>query len=506
MGYMQLERKMFRFSKYSIYFASFFLALFMALSSCSLAESTSWMGVYLMGSKVGNTKVRLEPAVYQGVKARKVVSVSDITIHLMGVNATQKTNSLSYTDLNDTPLYQQFVIESNGSKVQLTAVFHKTTITCEMNSGHGVTVKTLNIPEGAKFATDGDNPLQKNQYTVGAKYTLYAIDPLTISLDPYNIQIMSESVVSLNGKTYNAYRVHSQGPMEELSTWETADGTTLEADSPVGLTMYLESAKDALTPGASAPQFSVKDATTETKTGYVPPKDFALATSIASDLKIPDPRTATYLKLVVSGLSGLSIPQSDTRQQALKQSDGSYLIEIHATEFDSSKSVNLPISETQFQPYLRSAAYLEVNSPKVRELAAQLKGGDSNAYEVAERIRSWVYSHMTPNASIGVPRSCLDILDHPVGVCRDYATLYAGIARAAGIPTRLVSGIVYANGRFFYHAWAESWVGKWVPMDATLPNSFVDATHVKLAQGEVTDMYGVSGMIGRIKVKVLEAD
>ena len=43
-------------------------------------------------------------------------------------------------------------------------------------------------------------------------------------------------------------------------------------------------------------------------------------------------------------------------------------------------------------------------------------------------------------------------------------------------------------------------------MDATLPNSFVDATHVKLAQGEVTDMYGVSGMIGRIKVKVLEAD
>jgi hypothetical protein len=97
-------------------------------------------------------------------------------------------------------------------------------------------------------------------------------------------------------------------------------------------------------------------------------------------------------------------------------------------------------------------------------------------------------------------------MKRPRGVCRDYATLFAGIARAAGIPTRLAGGITYAQGKFFYHAWVECWVGQWVPFDATLNQDFVDATHVKFAQGDVNEMFNVANVIGRLKLSSVKAE
>ena len=118
---------------------------------------------------------------------------------------------------------------------------------------------------------------------------------------------------------------------------------------------------------------------------------------------------------------------------------------------------------------------------------------------------------MTPDASIGVPRSASDILNRRRGVCRDYATLFAALARSAGIPTRLCAGVVYAdmNGTpaFFYHAWDECYVGSWVAIDPTLYDAslginYVDATHIKFAQGEVTEMYDAVSVVGKLKISI----
>ncbi len=79
------------------------------------------------------------------------------------------------------------------------------------------------------------------------------------------------------------------------------------------------------------------------------------------------------------------------------------------------------------------------------------------------------------------------------------------------MPTRLCSGIVYGDFQgkagFYYHAWAESWVGKWVAVDPTLfdpshPVNYVDATHIKFAQGDVTQMFEMVSIVGRLKITV----
>jgi len=121
-------------------------------------------------------------------------------------------------------------------------------------------------------------------------------------------------------------------------------------------------------------------------------------------------------------------------------------------------------------------------------------------------IRAWVNINMKSKADIGIMRSAVDVLHGKTGVCRDYAVLYAALARAAGIPTKMVSGLVYFEGRFYYHAWAESFVGEWVPFDATLTTDFVDATHIKLAEGEATSMFDMVKTMGALKAEVIQAD
>ena len=55
---------------------------------------------------------------------------------------------------------------------------------------------------------------------------------------------------------------------------------------------------------------------------------------------------------------------------------------------------------------------------------------------------------MQSRADIGITRSASDVLQSMVGVCRDYGILFAGLARGAGIPTRIAAGVLYVKRRF----------------------------------------------------------
>ena len=78
----------------------------------------------------------------------------------------------------------------------------------------------------------------------------------------------------------------------------------------------------------------------------------------------------------------------------------------------------------------------------------------------------------------------------------------------AGIPTRLCGGVLYYHDGLYYHAWDECQLTDspdgWYAFDATLPTDFVDATHIKFSQGDVTDMFGATRVVGHLKAEVLD--
>jgi len=77
--------------------------------------------------------------------------------------------------------------------------------------------------------------------------------------------------------------------------------------------------------------------------------------------------------------------------------------------------------------------------------------------------------------------------------------------RALGIPTRLAGGLVYMEGMgFLYHAWAESYAEGWISVDPTFNQTGVDATHIKLVEGDSwSTVLKVGNVVGRLKAKVI---
>jgi transglutaminase-like putative cysteine protease len=68
-----------------------------------------------------------------------------------------------------------------------------------------------------------------------------------------------------------------------------------------------------------------------------------------------------------------------------------------------------------------------------------------------------------------------------------------------------VSGTIYLDGRFYYHAWNEVYVGEWVAVDPTFGQVPADATHIKLVEGDLNETSVIMNAVGKINLKILEA-
>jgi transglutaminase-like putative cysteine protease len=90
--------------------------------------------------------------------------------------------------------------------------------------------------------------------------------------------------------------------------------------------------------------------------------------------------------------------------------------------------------------------------------ARQIAGTARDAQQQVQRIVEWIGAHI--RVSPADVRAALDLLRTREADCQGHAYLYAALARALGIPTRLANGIVYSEelGGFRFHIRAESLV------------------------------------------------
>jgi transglutaminase-like putative cysteine protease len=77
------------------------------------------------------------------------------------------------------------------------------------------------------------------------------------------------------------------------------------------------------------------------------------------------------------------------------------------------------------------------------------------------------------------------------------------LARAVGLPTKVDAGLVYARGNFYYHAWPEVYVGRWIAIDPTLNQFPADATHIRLVEGGLERQSELVRLMGKISLEIL---
>ncbi len=116
-----------------------------------------------------------------------------------------------------------------------------------------------------------------------------------------------------------------------------------------------------------------------------------------------------------------------------------------------------------------ATALIPWHLPEIRALAARLRG--AAAAETLRHIYRWVSTHIEDPGYVRADRGALETLRARRGDCTGQAYLSAALARALGLPARVLGGYVY-DGRpglraQDYHNWTEVWLGdRWVLLDA----------------------------------------
>ena len=158
---------------------------------------------------------------------------------------------------------------------------------------------------------------------------------------------------------------------------------------------------------------------------------------------------------------------------------------------------------------LKPTEYLQSDNAKVKELADAAVGATTETLKAARQIESFVKGYIvTKDLSVGYATAA-EVAQSRQGDCSEHAVLTAAMCRAAGIPARVVCGVVYAEAFigqksvFGGHMWTEVFVdGGWVGLDATRAPKGFGPGHIAMAVGDgnPSDFFSLVNTLGCFKI------
>jgi hypothetical protein len=321
---------------------------------------------------------------------------------------------------------------------------------------------------------------------VGETFKLPIFDPSTMAYKDIFIKVTTTEPVEVYGIRYDAYRLEAEMWGQKVTFWLDENGVTLKEKGFMGLTTIKSSA-------ARAPR-DIEGTGVE---------DLYEMTAIKVDKILPDPVKLSSLKLQTAGIDSATIDTGSwvgTRQNFHED-----ILEIRREKLPSKSSYDLPyeVNGGEFKAYLAPEFNIESDHDEIKKLARRITGKERDPISASRKLMNWVYKKLEKRPVVSVP-SALEVLRTRMGDCNEHATLLTALLRASGIPARLSIGLVYTRQKFFYHAWTEAYLGEWISMDATQNQMPVDVTHIKLVEGNLDKQVEIAGLIGTLKLKVLE--
>jgi hypothetical protein len=453
-----------------------------------------WRGLYLNGDKVGDAHYTLKEGRGQINGTYEMENESNISILVGGTRQNVKMSGVTALDSDLLLTGFSFTLSASGQNTSVKGKIIRNKLRLDITGLGGTSSKTIPITQRPYSADAIYLFLLKKGFPIGTKFQLPIFDPGTLGSTEIELEVMGKEPVTINGTNRDAFKVEERYKGLTQTAWISPKGEVLkESASIAGFTFISVSEPKDI---AMAP---VKNQNNM--------QDLLFATSVDLIGEIPDPRKTTELKLKLYGVSPKNFKTSDDRQKLILPEDTTqdYVsLDIQSKDL-SAPVIKKPGEMQDFTPYLAPSPLIQSDDSTLRQQALKIVGQGTNRVVAVQKLADWVHKNMRQQLMISIP-SAKDILKDPRGDCKVHSTLFAGLARSIGIPTKMDVGIVYANGGFFYHAWNEVWVGQWVPIDCTFGQTRVDATHIKLFEGDLDQAILLTQYLGKMKVEVLKSD
>lgn len=213
------------------------------------------------------------------------------------------------------------------------------------------------------------------------------------------------------------------------------------------------------------------------------PLDMLQQQAVRSPYQIPKSALAGPIRYVLSRSDGAVPLLEITPEQDVVINGQQVVVSIC---HDCGRPTELSAQERQ--RYLSPNAWVRSDDEHVRRLARRAGGSLSNPEARMRKLEELVAEALPITDMLGY-LDAATALKQGRGDCTETAVLLAAVARAQGIPARVVGGLVYSDrfsGRrdlFAPHYWVQAWIDdRWVSYDAGV-NGF-DATHIALGVGD----------------------
>ncbi|MDI6783357.1 MAG: transglutaminase-like domain-containing protein, partial [bacterium] len=439
----------------------------------------NWLNVFLMGEKIGYYHETKQETIFNKEPVYEINSEMISKLVRFGIEFNIRQVSQVYLAKDYSARFCRYQEEMFGSQKIVSATVQGNKLFVEINLNGEITKQTLDWNTSSYFDAAVTEKIIHDGLISGKQYQFKVYSPELARWFEMSASVGTTERIELNGVTKEAVVVKSDYTLTpELSsvTWiSKADQQVVKAElGNYGMQMVQ-------VPEAEAKEFKQK-------------MEIKNLASIASNITFTEPSEVTKMRVNITyreGNPGSLIPE-DSRQKWENSADTtahSRILVITANSIDESTAPELPfkIKDEKITRFLSSTPYIQSDDTAIVATAKRIAGNEKNSAKVAVALCNWVNSYVENKGFDTGFASAKDTFRTKRGDCTEHSVLLAALTRAVGVPTKIATGITYAEDGFYYHMWVEVYLGKWVPLDPTMGETRVNATHIKLAETETRE-------------------
>lgn len=429
-----------------------------------------WMGIYLKGQKIGFATSRF----YRETDG--YLAYEEIKMKLMVLGTKQDIHTVTRAWLSPELKVRSFRFVMDAAQdVEIEGEIKDKILFLNIKTEGNKSRKEIQLDEVPQMNLTVIPFLIKEGFKKGMRIRLPVFDPVTLSMQNMLIEIVGKEKIILNNNEIEAFKIKGDLNGVQLLMWVDEQGNELKEESPMGFSLITEPMAEAIKLPDSSLGIS----------------DIIIQTSIPFNLELP--ADVFYLKIRLKGIDSTGFELNGGRQ-TLKGN----IVEIVKEDINSSASVSLPLSG--MGQFLEETPFIQSEDPRIANLAREIIKEEKNSLAAGRLLWAWVFKNIEKTPSITIP-SALDVLKTRKGDCNEHTVLYTALARSVGLPTKINVGLVYKDRYFYYHAWPEIFVGRWVSIDPTLGQFPADATHLRLISGDFDKQIVLLKVINNISLE-----
>lgn len=444
------------------------------------SSSEEWLGIFLQGQHIGYSFTIIS----RTDTGLIIENRSQMTLIMMNTQRSVMTHIFCNTD-KDYAL-KDFVmdIQTQGHESRVAGKVKGKELELTVYSQGIPYTQTITLKEKPYFPDAIEEVIKKKKMKPGDEITIPYFDPTTQSSASAMIKVFDKEKVKVLDKEFVGMRIEINIMGINSILWLDDNYKLIKESSPaMGMEMIPLSKEQALAEIEPANAF-----------------DLLSFFSVKTDKPIPDLNKLTYLKIELKNITVEGLDLTDDYQKLIEKEP--IIIESYKADIAELPDLSVPINE--HKEFLEPSVYIQCKNSDIINKANEFVGNEKNAKKVVAKLVEGVYNLVKKNPIASLP-SAIDVLKTKEGDCNEHSILFAALARAQGIPTKIYVGLVNLHGyAYYYHAWCAVWLGKWVPVDPTLNQFPADVGHLKLKEGEISEQAMVLKVVGKLNINTLD--